>query len=435
MTVEHLKWSSTRRPNVCPLAEFILLRRRPDPDAWGRIGAVSAAPSRIVLVSEVFPPTVGGSGMLLESTYRRLQDVTVSVLTDGPPGSTVGSRGHLAVHHVPMRAPDWGLLRPSCLRRHVRVARAIRKLSTRADVVHCGRGLPEGLSARLAQLPGGAKYVCWAHGEELGFASTSRELTSLMRRVLADASALIANSANSKRLLIDRWSVPDAKVHVVYPGVDTDRFNPGVNGGGLRMQVAGDADVVFLSVGRLQRRKGHDMVIAALPEVRRAVPRVRYIVVGDGPDRPVLEQQARDAGVADITRFVGAVDDDDLPRWYRAADVFVLPNRTDGVDFEGFGIVFLEAAAAGLPVVGGRSGGVPETMIDHVTGRLVSGTDVTELASVLIGLASSRDVRVGLGRSGRARAISDFSWARAAAQVAALDEAIRRERDPAARAA
>ena len=384
------------------------------------------ASRNILLVSEVFPPAIGGSGVLLENVYTRLNDAAVTVLTDGHPAREPDRRGPLVVHRVSMKAPDWGLLRPSCLRRHLRVTRAILRHSVPGSIVHCGRGLPEGVSARLAQLAGGAAYVCWTHGEELGFASTSRELTWLMRRVLADARAVIANSRNSKRLLVAGWGLAESKVHVVHPGVDTARFHPGVNGGDLRARFARDSDVVFVSVGRLQRRKGHDTVIAALPHVRRTVPQVRYVIVGDGPEREALERQARDAEVGDITHFAGAVPESELPRWYRAGDVFVLPNRTDGVDFEGFGIVFLEAAAAGLPVVGGRSGGVPETLIEGETGRLVAGADAGELAAVMIELARSRDGRALMGLRGRERVTADFSWARAAAHVAEVNDRVRR---------
>jgi phosphatidylinositol alpha-1,6-mannosyltransferase len=388
---------------------------------------------KVLLVSEIFPPAIGGSGALLDSVYSRLDDTDVTVLAEGDERRPAERRGRLIVHHVSMQAPDWGLARPACFRRHLRVARVIRRLTPAGGMVHCGRGLPEGLSARLAQLAGGAPYICWTHGEELGFASTSRELTWLMRRVLADARAVIANSRNSERLLINRWGVAGSKVHVVHPGVDAERFHPGVNGEAVRARCACEGDVVFVSVGRLQRRKGHDTVIAALAQVRRAVPRVRYLIVGDGAERQALEQQARALGVADITHFAGSPPDSDLPAWYRAGDVFVLPNRADGPDFEGFGIVFLEAAATGLPVVGGRSGGVPETLVEGRTGRLVTGDEPAELAAVMIELARSADRRSDYGKAGRERVLTDFTWARAAAQVAAIDEAAARAAvDPAA---
>jgi phosphatidylinositol alpha-1,6-mannosyltransferase len=384
---------------------------------------VSSASPHILLVSEVFPPAIGGSGVLLDNVYRRLQ-CPVTVLADGDP-LQAERRGAMDIQRVSMRAPDWGLLRPACARRHFRLARAIRRLTQTGSLIHCARGLPEGLGARLARVMGGAPYVCWTHGEELGFASTSRELTILMRRVLAGAHAVLANSVHSKRLLTERWELPDRNVHVVYPGVDAERFRAGPDGAALRARLGRPGDIVFLSVGRLQRRKGHDSVIAALPEVRRALPAVRYAIVGDGPERASLEEQARKAGVADITFFAGAVPEDELPQWYRAADVFVLPNRLDGVDFEGFGIVLLEAAASGLPVIGGRSGGVPETMIDGQTGWLVEPTDRDELVRRMSGLAGSQELRARFGTAGRDRVIAEFSWPRAAARVAEIDHALR----------
>ena len=263
--------------------------------------------------------------------------------------------------------------------------------------------------------------MCWLHGEELGFASTSRELTWLARRVYRGAAAVIANSQNSKRLLLRDWDVPDSRVHVVYPGVDTGRFRPDVDGRTLRARVAKDGDVLFLSVGRLQRRKGHDMVLQALARLRSTLPQVRYAIVGDGPHQAQLEADARALGLSDITHFVGPVREAELPGWYAAADVFVMPNRSDGVDFEGFGIVFLEAGAAGKPVIGGRSGGVPEAVADGITGRLVDGEDVADIQRAMGDLAALPGVRRQYGAAGRERALRDFTWERAAHAVAALD--------------
>ena len=259
--------------------------------------------------------------------------------------------------------------------------------------------------------------VCWLHGEELGFTSTSRELTWLARRVYRGASMVFANSHNSARLLTRNWGVPEAKVRVVHPGVDAERFRPDVDGAALRSRVAAPADVVFLSVGRLQRRKGHDLVLQALARLRARVPGVRYVIVGDGPHQRQLEADVQTLCLTDIVHFAGPARAEDLPAWYAAADVFVMPNRADGVDFEGFGIVFLEAAAAGKPVIGGRSGGVPEAVEDGVTGRLVDGTDIAELEVTMAALAGSSHLRVQYGAAGRERAVREFTWERAARQV------------------
>jgi phosphatidylinositol alpha-1,6-mannosyltransferase len=140
------------------------------------------------------------------------------------------------------------------------------------------------------------------------------------------------------------------------------------------------------------------------------VPRLRYVIVGDGPHQAQLEAQAAELGVTDIVHFVGPASEADQPGWYAAADVFVMPNRNDGVDFEGFGIVFLEAAAAGLPVIGGQSGGVPEAVAEGVTGRLVDGENLEELTSAMRSYARSPDERKAAGSRGRLRVVQEFTW-------------------------
>lgn len=376
------------------------------------------SPLGILLVSEVYPPAIGGSGVLLENLYSRLADRPVRVLTEGQ--DPVRIQGGLEVHSVAMTTDDWGVFRPSALARHLRVARTINRLGPTPQDIHCAKALPEGLSARLALWSRPGVYACWLHGEELGFASSSRELTRLARWVYHGAAAVFANSSNSRRLLLEQWGVPAERVHVIHPGVDTEAFCPGLDGRTLRSRVASPEDILFLSVGRLQRRKGHDMVLRALARLRVSMPNVRYAVVGGGEHADVLQKDVSDLGLGDIVHFIGSADQADIPAWYAACDVFVMPNRTDGVDFEGFGIVFLEAAASGKPVIGGRSGGVPEAVEDGVTGTLVSGEDVAELAAAMADLATAPDKRRRMGEAGRLRACAGFTWAASAERLRTL---------------
>jgi len=379
----------------------------------------------ILLVTEVYPPAIGGSGALLENLYCRLSGPKVHVLTHGRGPSRV-QRG-VVVDSVEMDAPSWGVLRPASLRRHVRVSRAINRVRRRGHtVLHCGKALPEGLSARLANWPRPAPYVCWVHGEELGHASTSKELRSLARLVYNGAAALVANSENSRRLLMSEWGIAESRVHVIHPGVDADRFNPDVDGSAMRARVGVQpGELLLVSIGRLDRRKGHDMALRALARLRGARPSIRYVIVGDGPQRASLEALAVDVGVSDLVRFVGAAAEADLPAWYAAGDVFLMPNRTDGVDFEGFGIVFLEAAASGKPTIGGRSGGVIEAVADGVTGLLVDGDDVARIADAIVHLASDPARRASLGRAGRQRVQDAFTWSTGAATLRELHLALK----------
>ena len=162
---------------------------------------------------------------------------------------------------------------------------------------------------------------------------------------------------------------------------------------------------MILTVGRLVERKGHDMVIRALPGIERAVGPVRYVVAGAGPEEPRLRALAREVGCASDVRFIGPVSGEDLAALYSACDVFVMPSRAlaqrDGV--EGFGIVFLEAGACAKPVVGGRSGGITDAVLDGVTGMLVDPADGAELQAVLIRLLDDPVEAQRLGARGRQR--------------------------------
>jgi phosphatidylinositol alpha-1,6-mannosyltransferase len=170
-------------------------------------------------------------------------------------------------------------------------------------------------------------------------------------------------------------------------------------------------------VSRLQRRKGHALVLRALPELMRHVPLVRYVIVGAGNEREQLEHLRGELGLEHAVLFEGEVADDTLNAYFAACDIFVLPTRVEPTDFEGFGIVFLEAAAAGKPAIGGRNGGVPEAIADGETGVLVGGEDVAELAGALRSLCERHEMRQRLGRAARARVLREFTWERAAAQV------------------
>ena len=270
----------------------------------------------------------------------------------------------------------------------------------------------------IGRLMGGPKYVCWAHGEELT-ALGSRELSMLTRAVYHRAAAALANSENTASLLRG-LGLPRDKIHVVHPAVDAGRFHPAVDGRDVRARFAGRDDLVLLSVGRLQRRKGQDVAIRAVAALGRELPNLRYVIAGAGEDLARLKRLAADCGVAGRVVFAGAVPDAQLPAYYAACDIFLLPNRVDNGDIEGFGIVFLEAAATGRPAIGGDSGGVPEAIERDVTGLLVDGASVDCVAGAIRELAQSWRRRAEMGGAGRARVINRFTWDRAAATVADL---------------
>jgi phosphatidylinositol alpha-1,6-mannosyltransferase len=183
---------------------------------------------------------------------------------------------------------------------------------------------------------------------------------------------------------------------------------------------------MILTVGNLVERKGHDMVISALPEVQKVIPDVTYLVVGDGRYRSNLEQLAVTRGVRDRVVFAGQVPEKELPEIYSLCDVFVMParERLDECDVEGFGLVYLEANACGKPVIGGRSGGIPDAIVDGVTGLLVDPHDPIEIANALIQLLRDRELSTKMGHEGRKRVVRDFTWERIARQVQGILDSV-----------
>jgi len=380
----------------------------------------------LLVVSELFPPAIGGSAVLLSEIYRRLHGHSVSVLTDETtsPGPD-GDDGHaFSIQRRAIATRAWGLVNPAGALHHFEVGVRIRRMTNRRrSVVHCGRAIPEGIAAWMSRQMYGAPYVVWCHGEDISTALTSRELTWVMTRVVRGAAAVIANSLSTRGLLLP-LGIPEERIHVVYPGVDPDRFHPGVDGSVLRRSLLRGGNALLLSVGRLQRRKGHDLVIDAMARLKSLLPGLRYVIVGDGEEKASLERLVLSHGLADRVTFVGAVSDNALPAYFAACDVFAMPNRREGADIEGFGIVFLEAAASGKPAIGGNSGGAPEAIDPEKTGLLVSGHDAGELADAVARLSRNAGERAAFGSAARTRVLARFTWEHAAAKVAAIHAAV-----------
>jgi phosphatidylinositol alpha-1,6-mannosyltransferase len=368
----------------------------------------------ILLVSQVFPPAHGGSGRWLWELYRRRPPAAVVVAAGEHPDQAAFDRTHdVRVARLPLALPAWGLAGRGQLRALGRLVRALRRLVRAEGVtaVHCGKCLPEGLLALTLKWWTGRPYVCYVHGEEMTLTETSRELRWLTRRVVRGAAGLIANSRNTAAILTRDWGLPADRVHLLHPGVDTARFGPAARDPAARARLGWGARPVVLTVGRLQKRKGHDTLIAALPAVLRAVPDVLYAVVGDGEERPALEEQVRRAGLGDHVLFLGERPDADLLTCYQQCDLFALPNRQVGQDIEGFGMVLLEAQACGKAVVAGASGGTAETMRVPDTGRIVPCETPGPLAAVLTELLTDPGRLARMGAAGRRWAVEHFDWA------------------------
>lgn len=255
-----------------------------------------------------------------------------------------------------------------------------------------------------------------AHGRELllepwrAVSFAQRGYDGVRRLALRRADRILAGSDFTAGLARE-LGVQPGRIAVTRYGTDPARFRPH-DAGPLRERLGLGKRPVLLTIARLVERKGIDSVLEALSSIRQAVPDVAYVVVGEGPERARLEARAGALGVMDAVRFVGPVENDELPVWYSLGDVFVMPSRSESPDVEGFGIVYLEAGACERPVVALRSGGVPDAVADGVSGLLVEPGDIGALAAKLGELLRDPARAAELGRRGRERVLSELNWDR-----------------------
>jgi phosphatidylinositol alpha-1,6-mannosyltransferase len=363
---------------------------------------------RTLVVTNDFPPRVGGVQQYVWRLTAQLPPDRMAVLAPAWPGW----REHDAAQPFPVhRWPESFLWPTPDLERRVRLLAA----EADAAVVLFGHGFPLPWRA-----PGGAAHgipsVALTHGAEVWIARTPG-LAAAQRRGLRACREVTAVSAYTGDLIGAAIGGPPPTV--LYPGVDTGRFAPTVDGGAVRERYGVHDRPLVVCVSRLVPRKGQDVLIEAMTTIQRQLPEACLLLVGDGPERASLERAASTAAPGAVV-LAGEVADDDLPAFYAAADVFAMPcrSRFGGLEVEGLGIVFLEAAACGRPTVAGRSGGAPEAILDQQTGLLVEGAEPKAVALAIMRLLENREIAAAMGAAGRARVEAEFTWERSADELA-----------------
>jgi phosphatidyl-myo-inositol dimannoside synthase len=362
-----------------------------------------------LLVTNDFPPKVGGIQSYLWELWRRLPADTFTVLTTPYEGSAAFDA---AQPFEVVRTRQRVLWPTAGLRRELEALARRRD----ADLVVLDPALPLGLIGPQLTRP----YGIVVHGAEVTVPGRVPPSRPLLRRVLVGAAHVVAAGGYPADEAARAAGRP-LPTTVVPPGIDVDRFRPldaSERADARReMGVAADARLV-VSVSRLVPRKGMDILVEAAARLAPDRPDVVVAIAGGGRDRARLE---RLAGRTDApVRFLGRVDDARLAATYGAADVFAMlcRNRWAGLEQEGFGIVFLEAAACGVPQVAGDSGGAAEAVADGETGIVVRRpADVDAVTAALAALLDDEDRRTALGRAARDRAVAEFSYDRLAERL------------------
>ena len=363
---------------------------------------------RVLVVTPDFPPASGGIQLLIHRVVDNLKQMDRSVVTLSQHGDLAFDRGQ---PYDVVRARRGGSHRWSIGRL---CAATVREgLARRPDVVlsgHLATAPATALIRKALRVP----VIQYLHGVEL------EDRPALTRFALAHADRAIAVSRHTMARAIAHGANESILVRIS-PGVDSA---PGHHN-------ARDTTPTLVTVASLDYRyKGHDVLAKALPLVLTRVPDARWVIVGDGPLRPVLERLVESNAVAHRVTFLGRVSDEERNSWLERGHVFAMPSRVDanGGGGEGFGIAYLEASSHGLPVVAGRAGGATDAIDDHRTGFLVDPTDHVEVAEAVTSLFTdaTRASRMGIVGVAKARA---RSWAVVAQEVERELSRVARGRD------
>jgi phosphatidylinositol alpha-1,6-mannosyltransferase len=370
---------------------------------------------RTLVITNDFPPRPGGIQSFVHGLTTRMPEGSVVVLTSSWRGAEAfDAKQPFAVERIgsTVMVPE-----PRVLRR----AREIAKTEG-CDRVLYGAAAPLGLLSAALRRSGVERFVALTHGHEAAWAQLPGS-RSMLRRI-GEQTDTITYLGEYTRRRIAAALTPAAAARMVRltPGVDDRLFHPGVDGAPVRAKHGLADRPVVACVSRLMPRKGQDTLLRVWPAVLRAHPDAMLLLVGGGPYRDTLEKQVDALGLRGSVVITGSVAHDELPAHYAAADVFAMPCRTRrrGLDVEGLGIVYLEAAATGKPVVTGDSGGAPDAVLHGSTGWTVPGDEPVALTARLVELLDDPAAARAMGERGRTWVEKEWTWARQSATLDAL---------------
>jgi phosphatidyl-myo-inositol dimannoside synthase len=392
---------------------------------------------KVLIVSNDFPPRRGGIQSFVHALALRMPADSVVVYAPAWEGAAAfDARQPFPVirHPTSLMLPV-----PSVARRAARILR-----EHDCDTVLFGASAPLGLLATSLRRAGARRIVAITHGHEAGWAALPGARW-LLRRI-GDRVDVLTYLGEYFRVRLARALSAEAAARMerLAPGVDNAAFRPGAGGDAIRQRLGLGNRPVVICVSRMVPRKGQDTLIRAWPRVLSAMTSLNgtargtgaapgaarepaaggpvLLLVGDGPYREKLGRLVRQAGLSDSVVFTGPVSAAELPAYYDAGDVFAMPCRTrrGGLDVEGLGIVYLEASASGLPVVGGDSGGAPDAILPGETGYVVPGRDVAAVADRIAGLLADPPGAGAMGDKGVAWVDREWRWELVAERLARI---------------
>lgn len=371
---------------------------------------------RTLLVTNDFPPRHGGIQSYLHNFAAQLPPEDLTVLTSSYHHADTQSFDAAQLYEV-HRSPRTVMVpTPDVTRRAVELVR-----SHDIETVWFGAAAPLGLMARALRRAGADRIITSTHGHEVGWwmAPGSRQA---LRRIGNDTDVMTYVSEYTRRRLAKAFRGAGRLANLP-SGVDSSVFRPDPQSRALLRERYGLGDrPVVLCLSRLVPRKGADMLIRAMPQVLAQVPGTALVIAGEGRYLPTLRRLVAQHGLEGDVLFTGRVPADEITAHHAMPDLFAMPCRTRGrgLDVEGLGVVYLEAAAAGVPVIAGMSGGAPETVRDGQTGLVVDGRSVNDIADAVVSVLADPERAARMGVAGRDWARDHWGWETLGARLRGL---------------
>lgn len=373
---------------------------------------------KTLLIATFFPPEIGGIQNYLSNIAKRLDPDKLAVLAPMNPkmGKEIkefDSRQPYKIIRVNFYYP-WKIIWP----RWMPLLKTARKLIEKEKFgqILCGEVSPAGIVSYIIKMKNPIEYSVFTYALDIILPQKSRTKTKYTGEVLREAKNVFTISEFTKNEL-KKFNVQEGKIKFVYPGIDLKEFlgNPEFlkeKTDTLRSKLKLDGKKIILTLSRLVKRKGQDKMICAMKHIIKKFPESIYLIAGEGPYEKNLRELVLKFNLQEHVKFIHGVSDKEKPAYYNLCDVFAMPSRVmEKEDAEGFGIVFLEAAALGKPTLGSKEGGIPDAVIDRKTGLLVNNpNDPQEIADKIIKLLEDPAYASNLGEVGKRRAEKDFNW-------------------------
>jgi phosphatidylinositol alpha-1,6-mannosyltransferase len=358
---------------------------------------------KMLVVTNDFPPAIGGIAQVLSSICKVLPTDRVCVLAQEAEGDAqYDAAQDYTIYRTPYRKQHRLRDLFTYMKKTIEHAR-----KENCDGLYFDKAYPLGMAGFWGKCRG-LPYIVHTYGNDV-LMPHKPVAKWIQTQVLKRAQHVITISNFTKEHLI-KIGIREERIVIMYPKADFSRFITPCDTEDLKRQHQLTGKKIILSVGRLVERKGFDKVIQALPHVLRQCPNVVYLVVGNGPDLKRLQQSASELQVSAHVRFITDCSDEQIPAFFHACHIFTMPSRyiVEQGDVEGFGIVYLEANACKKPALGGRSGGVPDAVIEGETGLLCDPESVSDITQKLKTLLGDEALCKDLGEQGYQRVMNDF---------------------------